>query len=462
MKKYLLLFFVFISFLVYPQITLRITQIPINTPANADIYLAGSINNWNPFSAPFKMIPDGLGAYTLILPEGTGTIEFKFTRGSWTSVEGNANGSYLPNRSVTFTGSPQTINLIIQSWEDISGSGSNSTAASNVQVLSTNFLMPQLNRQRRIWLYLPPDYYTTNKSYPVLYMQDGQNLFDNITSFSGEWQIDETLNALHSQGDYGAIVVGIDNGGVNRINEYSPWVNSQYGGGEGAAYMDFLSNTLKPYIDLNFRTQPQASSTALIGSSLGALIATYGSLRYNNKFEKIGNLSPAYWFVLTDLNNYILNTSNNLSNHRMYFVCGQNESANIVAEMNLVKNNLISKGVLSSNTYTKVDPNGIHNESFWRQEFGALYQWLFANNNLQNIEQNFETIKIDSTIDGKLTISGIQQKECFNLYNVIGKKVATLVLGNGEFSLDPSLPNGVYILKATKINLEPKKLIINR
>src|SRR5205085_11725242 len=128
---------------------------------------------------------------------------------------------------------PQIFNLTVLSWEDISGSGPSSTAAANVQVLNTSFFMPQLNRSRKIWLYLPPDYYTTSKTYPVLYMEDGQNLFDNATSFSGEWQIDETLNTLHSQGNYGAIVVGIDNGGGERLNEYSPWVNATYGGGQG-------------------------------------------------------------------------------------------------------------------------------------------------------------------------------------------------------------------------------------
>ena len=170
------------------QVTLRITSLPANTPNNSTVYLAGSINNWNEANPQFIMQPDGLGVLQITIPEGNGQVSYKFTRGSWTSVEGNANGGFLPNRSFTFTGSPQTINVTIQSWEDISGSGSNSTAASNVQILDANFFIPQLNRNRKIWLYLPPDYFTSTKTYPVLYMQDGQNLFDNATSFSGEWQ----------------------------------------------------------------------------------------------------------------------------------------------------------------------------------------------------------------------------------------------------------------------------------
>lgn len=153
--------------------------------------------------------------------------------------------------------------------------------------------MPQLDRNRKIWLYLPPDYSTSTKNYPVLYMQDGQNLFDNATSFAGEWQVDETLNSLFAGGDYGAIVVGIENGGGERLNEYSPWNNPSYGGGLGDQYVAFLANTLKPYIDANYRTRPEPQFNALIGSSMGALISTYGATEFPNIFRKVGSLSPA-------------------------------------------------------------------------------------------------------------------------------------------------------------------------
>jgi len=185
MKKFLLVFISIFSISFYGQVTLRITSIPGNTPSEATIYLAGSVNGWNAGSNDYILQPDGFGAYEITIPEGTGTVEYKFTRGSWATVEGNASGGFLPNRNFSFTGSPQTLILTIQSWEDLGG-GNNSTAAANVQILSSNFYMPQLDRNRRIWLYLPPDYQTSTKNYPVLYMKDGQNLFDNLTSFSGE------------------------------------------------------------------------------------------------------------------------------------------------------------------------------------------------------------------------------------------------------------------------------------
>ena len=110
-----------------------------------------------------------------------------------------------------------------------------STARAGVSVLDTAFAMPQLKRTRRVWVYLPPDYATSERRYPVLYMHDGQNLFDAATSYAGEWGIDETLDSLHAAGDPGVIVVGIDNGGERRLDEYSPWRNERHGGGEGAA-----------------------------------------------------------------------------------------------------------------------------------------------------------------------------------------------------------------------------------
>jgi len=131
-----------------------------------------------------------------------------------------------------------------------------STATSNVSLLKKEFVIPNLNAiSHRVWIYLPPNYDNTSKKYPVIYMQDAQNLFDNATSYAGEWEVDEALNKLYEATGKGFIVVGIENGGEERINEYTPWKNEKYGGGKGAIYVDFIANTLKPYIDANYRTK---------------------------------------------------------------------------------------------------------------------------------------------------------------------------------------------------------------
>ncbi|MBC7605494.1 MAG: alpha/beta hydrolase [Burkholderiales bacterium] len=440
-----------LSCITFGQVTLKITSIPSNTPANATIYIAGDFNTWDPGNAAYTMQSDGLGAWQIVIPEGTGTIGFKFTRGSWPTVEGNANGSYLPNRTLTFTGVPQNLNLTILSWEDISGSGTASTAAANVQILNNAFFMPQLNTSRKIWLYLPPDYNSSTKTYPVLYMADGQNLFDNATSFSGEWQVDETLNTLFAQGDYGAIVVGIDNGGGERLNEYSPWFNAQYNaGGDGEAYMQFVAATLKPYIDSNFRTKPQPQFNALIGSSMGALISVYGACALPATFQKVGAFSPAFWFSLGDLNNYILNDVSNVNALRLYFVAGQNESTTMVPNINIVRNNLISKGVLTANTLTKIDAFGTHTESYWRGEFGAAYQWLFSGTNLSTNDSPIVSVaNIQQNGSGEIQIKGLTESVSFDVISISGQKIQTIELANGTHRIS-GLASGVYFLKSEK------------
>lgn len=442
MRKYLLLFVLSSTFL-FSQVTLKITSIPTNTPTASTIYVAGSFNGWNPSSTP--MVSDGNGNFVYTVPEGSGIAEYKFTRGSWSTVEGNATGNYLPNRTFTFSGTAQTLNLTIQSWEDL-GAGNPSTAASNVHIMSNSFFMPQLNRNRKIWIYLPPDYQTSTKTYPVIYMQDGQNLFDNATSFSGEWQIDETLNNLFSQGDYGAIVVGIENGGSNRINEYTPWNNPQYGGGEGDQYMQFITETLKPYVDSNYRTKSGAEYNALIGSSLGALISNYGGVKYSGVFSKIGSFSPAYWIVRDQFNNYIQTSTANLSNMRIYFVAGSNESSTMASDIETVKNNLQAKGLKSTNTLVKLDSYGQHNENYWKGEFAAAYKWIFQNTALQ--VDHISKKKISVVLEkGNLLVNGLDKNLPAEILDYSGRTVECIILKKGWNKLKHDLKKGSYLLK---------------
>jgi predicted alpha/beta superfamily hydrolase len=359
------------------QLTINVNTVPVNTPPGASIHLAGSFNNWNPGDPNTIMAALGNGQYTLTINPAPGTLEFKFTRGSWATVEGNANGGFLPNRTYAYNGQPSTLNLSILSWEDLGGTGGGGTAADNVYLLDNNFFMPQLNRSRRIWIYLPPDYQSSSKSYPVLYMHDGQNLFDAATSAFGEWEVDESLNELFEQGDYGCIVVGIDNGGALRLNEYSPWVNPQYGGGEGDAYIDFIVETLKPHIDANYRTLPGRSTTGIMGSSMGGLISMYGLAEHQDVFSKAGIFSPAFWFAGAASANHV-STTGKEADVRVYFLAGGQEPASVAQNMYVVRDAMWNAGFGTNETYDLVPADGQHSEWFWRREFPAAYQWLFA------------------------------------------------------------------------------------
>lgn len=427
------------------QVTIIITSLPANTPAGDQIFIAGTFNNWNPGHPDYILHPNSNGKPQIVL-QGTGTIQYKFTRGNWTKVEGNINGGYLPNRTYTF-GTADTLMLTILSWEDLGGSGS--TAAPNVVIMDQNFPIPQLNRTRRIWLYLPPDYHTSTRSYSVLYMHDGQNLFDHYTSFAGEWEVDETLNALYAQGKEVPIVVGIDNGGTNRINEYSPWHHPQYGGGEGDLYGKFIVETLKPYIDTHYRTRPQREYTGIMGSSLGGLISHYIALKYQHIFSKAGVFSPSFWF--SDSSYIFAYQTGKQYPMRYYMMGGTNESSQLVSQMYRMKDTLQAGGFASSEIQLTIVPGGEHNEYLWRSQFGQAYQWMFLENASDTPEKNQSPVQLHLHgnllyihTNDNLTGDEILQLSLFTSHgNLIFQKT---VQPQQIISLPGNL-NGIYFIK---------------
>ncbi len=392
MKIHKLIYVLFLCLLasgISAQVTFVVQSLPSYTPPADTLFIAGDFNGWQPKSLQHKLSKNEDGKWAVTLPaqaEQT-KINFKFTRGSWATVEKGASGQEIGNRSFTF-GNNKTVDIAIANWADGGGGGA-STAASNVKILSTDFSMPQFNRTRRIWIYLPPDYETSGIRYPVLYMHDGQNLFDVRTAYSGEWSVDETLNTLAASGKRVPIVVGVDNGGGNRIGEYTPWKNTQYGGGDGEKYMQFIVETLKPHIDKIFRTLPDRENTGIMGSSLGGLISHYGALKYQSVFSKAGLFSPAYWF--SDSIWEFVRNNGKQHNMKIFQLCGSNESSSMVSNMQRMNDVLAENGFNKDMVFNKVVQGGQHNEALWRSSFGEAYLWLFdsyitAVNNLEKTQ----------------------------------------------------------------------------
>lgn len=250
------------------------------------------------------------------------------------------------------------------------------TATENVKIISEKFEIPQLKTTRRIWIYLPKDYETSHKKYDVMYLQDAQNLFDDATSYAGEWQVDETLNKIFEKTGKSLIVVGIDNGGEKRIEELSPYKNAKYGGGNGDNYVKFIVETLKPYIDKNYRTKPQRKFTTIGGSSLGSLISVYAAVKYPETFGKVLAFSSAFWFNAKELNEFISSSKVNLKQQKYYFIQGKHEDEDMEEQTKSVIENLKSKNVKSKNIFLKIDEDGKHNEMYWRREFEGAVLWL--------------------------------------------------------------------------------------
>ncbi|HEX5589052.1 MAG TPA: alpha/beta hydrolase-fold protein, partial [Candidatus Limnocylindrales bacterium] len=154
---------------------------------------------------------------------------------------------------------------------------------------------PDPGRCRDILVHLPPRALESGRRYPVLYMHDGQNLFDEATSYAGEWQVDETLAILAGEG-IELIVVGIPNAGDGRLAEYTPYLGLdglRPAGGGGRAYLRWVAGVVKPAVDAAFPTTRDRRETGIMGSSLGGLISLWAAVAHPDVFGRIGAMSPA-------------------------------------------------------------------------------------------------------------------------------------------------------------------------
>ncbi|MFL5381619.1 MAG: alpha/beta hydrolase-fold protein [Longimicrobiaceae bacterium] len=365
------------------QLTVRVA-VPAATPADSGVYIAGNFNGWNPGNSAYRLTAEGPGRYTITLPADVrGPIEFKFTRGSWEKVEVDSAGRGIENRRFTVPAEgAATWTGAVGGWQDPAKIPPRvHTATASVTVLDTAFAIPQLGRPRRVWVYLPPGYATSGRRYPVLYMHDGQNVFDAATSGFGEWGVDETLDSLHARGGPDAIVVAVDHGGTKRLDEYSPWRNARYGGGEGAAYVDFLARTLKPYIDRRYRTLPDAAHTGVAGSSMGGLISLYAGLKYPETFGRVGVFSPALWFAADSVLAFA-RRSHPREGQRFWFVTGAHEGDTPEVYVNDQRRMIDTLAAAGFRVGVQVDSairaDGTHAEWFWRREFPLAFRWLFG------------------------------------------------------------------------------------
>lgn len=261
----------------------------------------------------------------------------------------------------------------------------------NIQV-RPNFHSPELANSRDILVYLPPTYAKDQRRYPVIYMHDGQNLFDPETSFAGEWGVDETMEQLAANEGVEAIIVGVPNTGKHRIDEYSPFVEPRLGGGRGDSYLAFLAHTLKPVIDRDFRTLPSRTHTGLMGSSMGGLISLYGFFRFSEVFGLAGVMSPSLWFGGESVFNYV--GSADYTPGRIYLDAGTRElgedlrdglphratsSRRYYTSVRQMKRILIRKGYRPTVNLMHVEEKWAgHGESSWARRLPDALRFLLA------------------------------------------------------------------------------------
>jgi len=386
MKNIILLilsFTVLIQFL-SAQFSVRLVVTEVATKKDDDIYVSGTFNNWNPKDINYKLKPFAGGRKSIVLKDvASGNYAYKFTRGSFDKVECMADGREINDRLVDVS-SDVSVDIKIAGWkDDYPERPKRYTASPQVKVIDTAFYIPELKRKRRIWVYLPKGYTTSEKKYPVLYMQDGQNLFNEQTAAFGEWGVDECLDSLQKIIQSECIVVGIDNGGDKRVSEYCPYdyslkntFSSPDSKGEGKDYVAFLVNSLKPYIDSKFRTMKGREYTYIAGSSMGGLISEYAILKYPDVFGAAGIFSPSFWIAPSIFEEASNSESKELS--RFYIYGGGKESNTMVSDIEKMYEVLGHKKRYE--IARLINPIGEHNEKFWKEAFPAFFIWLMRCN----------------------------------------------------------------------------------
>ena len=237
------------------------------------------------------------------------------------------------------------------------------------------FASPQLGNSRNLRIYLPPGYDSEpQRRYPVLYMHDGQNLFDAKTAAYGvAWDIGATMDRLIASGQIApAIVVGIDNT-KDRIPEYTPCCDPKYGGGKLDAYMAFIVDTVKPYVDQSLRTLPDREHTAIMGSSLGGIASVYIAQHHPEVFSKAGGVSSSFWWNGGDM---IAHLPARLP-VKFYIDAGTDKDG--LEDTQKMRDALLAQGYRNGeDLYFYAAEGGIHNEKSWAARVHLPLIWFFA------------------------------------------------------------------------------------
>ncbi|MBK8952120.1 MAG: hypothetical protein IPM85_07335 [Chitinophagaceae bacterium] len=303
-------------------------------PRGYDLFLAGSFNGWKPGDAAWKFQRMENGQFHLDAKLPSGNYEYKITRGDWKEAECNADGGVKANRTLKVE-TEQTVILDVEQWSDnFKAPEKLHTASKNVRIIDTAFYIPQLKRKRTVSIYLPDNYSKTKSRFPVLYLHDGQNVFDEARSYAGEWGVDEFFDTTKLK--------------------------------------SCIVETLKPYIDKRYRTKKNKASTSLAGSSMGGLISMYAVLKYPGVFGGAGVFSPPFWVgpaIFDDIK-----TKGKKVNSRIYFYAGKQEGETMVPYMLKAFEQMAA--VSKSKMTVVVRDEGKHNEATWRQEFTLFYKWI--------------------------------------------------------------------------------------
>ncbi len=379
------------------QFVVAVPDVEADQPA--EILCPMSIDGWPEKGRSLKKIAPGLYAATWSLPMGQ-LVEYKFTRGAaWKTVEKNADGSEIPNRTcVVRGGAPeQTVLHVVARWADrannpartleLSTPGSGpptraSTRSGDIRAHHRVF-SPQLRNERTVLVYLPPNYDNEpERRYPVLYLHDGNNVFDAATSFTGvEWGADEAAEKLIATKQIEPLIIVAIYNDEHRVEEYTPFIDPKHGGGRGDDYVAFLCDTLKPLIDKTYRSRPEAG---IGGSSLGGLISLYAIAKRPDVFSRAAVISPSLWWADQKILEFV-HSAPPLKAQKLWIDIGTAEGASTgdaespaVEQCRRLGVMLEEAGLRKPDQFRlEVVEGGRHHESAWAARIGDVLEYLY-------------------------------------------------------------------------------------
>ncbi|UZT98603.1 alpha/beta hydrolase-fold protein [Chryseobacterium fluminis] len=354
-------------------------------PDDRAVYITGNFNGWNPKDDEYLLRQVNDNTFLIDIDEQMlpDIIEYKFTKGGWENVELDKYGNITPNRKIS-KWEGKSLNTV-EKWR-LNWGPFKEEYFPIAEIISEEFYIPQLERYRKIWALLPYDYYISDKRYPVLYLQDAQNLFNEGSGY-GNWEIDKKLSVLAEYGRGDVIIIAVEHGSEERIKEYIFDNDHVANGSEGKKYIRFITDTLKPFVDEHYRTKKDRDNTGIGGSSLGALISIYSGFLYPEVYSKLLIFSPSLW--VEPNNNFPMMNFRVPFTTKIYLYGGAQEGSKMVKRIRIFEEYLKKwekKNLFDFEFKTSINPEGTHQEFYWSQEFPRAIEWLFYNNTENPVE----------------------------------------------------------------------------
>ncbi len=351
-------------------------EIPIalSTPDHSGdpICIAGNFNNWNEHQYQMNEISKGKYFLNLQIPRTTPQpIEYKFLKSRWNNVELDEYGGQTANRIIGDVQEP--IKAWVPRWRH-NGQICNEEFQPIIE-FHHDFVLPKSRKNRRVSVLLPYDYYRTNKEYPVLYLMDGQNLFEEGAPF-GSWEINKKMAVLAEKNMHEVIIVCIDHAGKKRIEEYT-FPSHKNEKGRGNLFLNWLLNKLMPFINKRYRTLQDVTNTGIGGSSLGGLISLMAGITHPDVFGKLMILSPSLWKIIDQIYQRLIYLPLVSHNQYIYLYSGQKEASNMTGFLRDFYQQLFKIYPANDRIHLSINEIGEHAERFWGKEFPFALKYLF-------------------------------------------------------------------------------------